>query len=419
MTTSTTDRPTLLLVDDESTNLAILREILKDHYRLLFAKDGMQAFDIAKQHAPDLILCDVMMPNVGGFDTCRMLKQEPRTVDIPVIFVTALTDAVNETQGFEVGAVDYVTKPVSPPVLFARVRTHLQLVNVEQLQQANAKLNDANAKLADANRRLRGNFEASIRMMSSIIEQRNGRLAGYCRRTALVGMKVASALGMSDAEQEEVYHAGLLHEIGKIGFPDDLLDKPQPSMTQDELKLYKQHPLNAELILVPIEELATASVYIRHQHERVDGLGFPDGLVGDAIPLGASILAATKFYLDKVMGRRIGEKATPTAAIAALKGQIGGRFPGRVVEAFESAAIKIPSDETDLVELDASELRGNMILARDWKNQKGVLLLAAGLVLSETMVRQIQGVAKRAGVPLILGIKPLDAEGQPVQKGPT
>ncbi|NCU95691.1 MAG: DUF3153 domain-containing protein [Betaproteobacteria bacterium] len=308
MTTSTTDRPTLLLVDDESTNLAILREILKDHYRLLFAKDGMQAFDIAKQHAPDLILCDVMMPNVGGFDTCRMLKQEPRTVDIPVIFVTALTDAVNETQGFEVGAVDYVTKPVSPPVLFARVRTHLQLVNVEQLQQANAKLNDANAKLADANRRLRGNFEASIRMMSSIIEQRNGRLAGYCRRTAMVGMKVASALGMSDAEQEEVYHAGLLHEIGKIGFPDDLLDKPQPSMTQDELKLYKQHPLNAELILVPIEELATASVYIRHQHERVDGLGFPDGLVGDAIPLGASILAATKFYLDKVMGRRIGEQ---------------------------------------------------------------------------------------------------------------
>ena len=404
-------RPTLLLVDDESTNLAILREILKDEYRLLFAKDGLQAIDIATEHIPDLILCDVMMPNLDGFGTCRRLKHDPRTASIPVIFVTALADDVNETLGFEVGAVDYIYKPVSPPVLFARVRAQLKLVSIERLEDANNELHRVNGELQQALRRVRGNFDSSIRMLSSVLEHRNGRLAGYCHRTALVAQQVAAELGMPREAQEDVYHAALLHEIGKIGFPDDLLDKPQVAMTQEEFKLYRQHPLNAEIILMPIDELANASMLIRHQHERVDGMGFPDGLTGDAVPVGASILSATKYYLDLVMGRRVVERHTQGSAIAATRGQVGGRFPGAVVDALEAVVSRMPEEEIDSIELDASELRSNMVLARDWKNQKGVLLLASGLVLSDTMVRQIQGVAKRGGLPLTLAVKRRDADG--------
>ena len=131
-------RATLLLVDDESSNLAILREILKDEYRLLFAKDGLQALEIASEHRPDLILCDVMMPNLDGFGTCKRLKQSTATAAIPVIFVTALADDINEAVGFEAGAVDYIYKPVSPPVLAARVRTQLKLVSIERLEESNA-----------------------------------------------------------------------------------------------------------------------------------------------------------------------------------------------------------------------------------------------------------------------------------------
>ena len=405
------NRPTLLLVDDESTNLAILREVLKDEYRLLFAKDGLQAIEIATEHVPDLILCDVMMPNLDGFGTCRRLKHDPRTAGIPVIFVTALADDVNETLGFEVGAVDYIYKPVSPPVLFARVRAQLKLVSIERLEDANNELHRLNGELQQALRSIRGNFNASIRMLSSVLEHRNGRMAGYCHRAAIIARQVAVEMGLPEDAQDDVYHAALLHEIGKIGFPDDLLDKPQVAMTQEEFKLYRQHPLSAEIILMPIEELANASMIIRHQHERVDGMGFPDGLVGDAVPIGASILSAIKFYLDLVMGRRAIERHTQNSAISTTRGQVGGRFPGAVVDALDVVISRMPEEEVDLVELDATELRSSMVLARDWKNQKGVLLLASGLVLSDTMVRQIQGVAKRGGLPLTLAVKRHDADG--------
>lgn len=410
------NRQTLLLADDESSNLAILREILKDEYRLLFAKDGLQALEIAAEHLPDLILCDVMMPNLDGFGTCKRLKQNARTQSIPVIFVTALADDVNEALGFEVGAVDYIYKPVSPPVLSARVRTHLKLVAAEQLEVANAELNRVNAQLAAAIRQLRSNFESTIRMLSSIQEHRNGRMAGYCHRTALLAQKVALELGMSESDGTDIYHAALLHEIGKIGFPDDLLDKPQAAMNQAELRLFKQHPLNAELILMPIDELSNASMLIRHQHERVDGRGFPDGLSGESIPLGVSVLSATKFYLDLLLGRRNGEKRTVAAALVALRNEVGGRFPGVVVEALCRVAGNEPDEVVDAFELDSMDLKPGMVLARDWRNSKDILLLAAGLVLTETMVRQIQNVAQKRGTPIALAIAPVDSLGQVVER---
>lgn len=413
------DRPTLLLVDDQKTNLVILREILKDDYQLLFAKDGLQALELAAEHVPDLILCDVTMPTLDGFSTCRRLKQNPVTAAIPVIFLTGLADDANQALGFEAGAVDYVYKPVSPPVLFARVRTHLKLVSAEKLEELNAELKRLNLELEDSLDRLRSSFESSVSVLSSILEQRNGRLAGYCQRTAVIARQVADIMGMSEANQQHVYYAALLHEIGKIGFSNDLLDKPQAQMTPDELRVFKHHPLTAELILMPMQEMANVSPLIRHQHERIDGKGFPDGLAGDAVPLGASILAVTKYYLDLVMGRRASQTSSRAAALNSARAQIGVRFPGAVVDALKAVVEAMPEEEgTDGVEVGAFDLRADMILATDWRNQKGVLLLAGGLVLSEVMVRQIQSVARRAIVPLTLSIKRIDAKGLPVKAPP-
>lgn len=138
MSLSQTRLPLILAVDDEASNLQLLRHILQDHYRLLFAKDGPRALELAVQEAPDLILLDVMMPGMTGYDTCRRLKRDPATHDIPVLFVTALNDAIDEVEGFEAGAVDYITKPVSPAIVRARVRTHLALVQAQAFERQHA-----------------------------------------------------------------------------------------------------------------------------------------------------------------------------------------------------------------------------------------------------------------------------------------
>ncbi|MDB5748168.1 MAG: two-component system response regulator, partial [Massilia sp.] len=131
---TTSNRPLILAVDDEASNLQLLRQILQDHYRLLFAKDGARALELAHKEHPDLILLDVMMPGMSGYEVCAALKANPATAPIPVIFVTALNDTADELEGFEAGAVDYITKPVSPPVVRARVRTHLSLVRMDELK---------------------------------------------------------------------------------------------------------------------------------------------------------------------------------------------------------------------------------------------------------------------------------------------
>ena len=131
----TSNRPLILAVDDEASNLQLLRQILQDHYRLLFAKDGARALELANKEKPDLVLLDVMMPGMSGYEVCAALKANPLTAPIPVMFVTALSDTADELEGFEAGAVDYITKPVSPSVVRARLRTHLDLVRADELER--------------------------------------------------------------------------------------------------------------------------------------------------------------------------------------------------------------------------------------------------------------------------------------------
>src|SRR5690606_8764964 len=195
-------RPTLLLVDDEATNLQVLRHTLHDRYRLLFAKDGESALNLVRSDRPDLILLDVMMPGLSGYDVCRRLKEDPWTSPIPVIFVTALADVADEHAGLELGAVDYITKPFNPHIVQARVRTHLSLVRADEVLKTRLHI---------------------VQCLGRAAEFKDNETGKHVIRMSHYAQIVALTLGYSEQTAQELLHAAPMHDIGKIGIPDAIL----------------------------------------------------------------------------------------------------------------------------------------------------------------------------------------------------
>ena len=198
-------RPSILLVDDEPANLHVLKHILQDDYRLLFARDGERALELASNEHPQLILLDVMMPGTTGHEVCTRLKADPRTEAIPVIFVTALANPEDEALGFELGAVDYISKPVSAPIVRARVRTHLSLVRAEVLRQTRLNI---------------------VQALGMAAEYKDNETGLHVIRMSHFSRIIALEAGFSAEDAEELLHAAPMHDVGKIGIPDAILQKP-------------------------------------------------------------------------------------------------------------------------------------------------------------------------------------------------
>ena len=222
-----TQRPTILVVDDEPLNLQVLRQLLHADYRLVFAKDGRSALSLATSSAPDLVLLDVMMPGMTGYEVCRALKDDARTRHVPVIFVTALADDADEALGLEAGAVDYITKPVSAPILKARVRTHLSLVRAEELHLTRMQ---------------------AIRCLGIAAEFKDNETGAHVVRMSHYAQVLALASGYGAAQADDMLHAAPMHDIGTIGIPDAILQKPG-KLTDAEREVMKAHPLIGAQIL--------------------------------------------------------------------------------------------------------------------------------------------------------------------------
>lgn len=304
--------PTLLLVDDEPTNLRVLRTVLQEHYRLLFAKNGDESLQLAQQHRPDLILLDVMMPGLSGFEVCQALKANPQTQAIPVIFVTALKDEVDETHGFSVGAVDYITKPISPAVVRARVKTHLSLVQVDELKQTRLQV---------------------IQRLGRAAEYKDNETGLHILRMSHYSHILALAVGFSEDAAENLLHAAPMHDIGKIGIPDQILLKPG-KLTTEEFQVMQQHPLIGAEILGDCDSLLlqTAKIVALYHHEKWDGSGYPYGLVGDAIPFEARIVAICDVFDALTSTRPYKTAWSVEQAIDHIRAQSGVHFDPVLVE---------------------------------------------------------------------------------------
>ena len=310
----TDERPKILIVDDAPTNLQILRQVLHEDYRLLFALDGDKALQLAQGEMPHLILLDVMMPGLTGLEACRLLKQNPQTKAIPVIFVTALSEVSDESAGFEVGAVDYITKPISPPVVKARVKTHLSLVGTDELQKTRLQI---------------------IQCLGRAAEYRDNETGLHVIRMSHYARILALAAGFSQRFADELFNAAPMHDIGKIGTPDAVLLKPG-KLDQDEWMLMQQHVLMGAEILGEHDSplLQMARTIALYHHEKYDGSGYPHQIAGSAIPVEARIVAIADVF-DALTSVRPYKKAwTVEEALALLEKEKGKHFDPELVDLF-------------------------------------------------------------------------------------
>jgi len=333
-------RPVLLVVDDTPDNLTLIHSLFRDTYRLKLANSGAKALALlADGTSPDLALLDVMMPEMDGFELCRRIKAMPRSRDIPVIFLTALSEPADERKGFEAGGVDYVTKPINLGLLTARVRTHLELKRSRDL------LRDRSAQLqAEVLRRTRQLSEfqdATILALANLGEARDNETGDHLRRTQHYVKRLAQALlhhpryehEIDEEVVEELFKVAPLHDLGKIAIRDEILLKPG-KLTSDEFEIMKTHAragwdaLQSAIrsLETPNRMMATAAEIALSHHEKWDGSGYPEGLAGEAIPLSARIMALADVY-DALISRRVYKEPMPQEmALRIIRDGLGCHF---------------------------------------------------------------------------------------------
>ena len=341
-------RQTILIVDDTPENLTVLGELLQPGYRVRAANSGRRALQmVGSDPRPDLILLDVMMPEMDGFAVLDRLRGLPYARDIPVIFVTAMDGTEDEERGLELGAVDYITKPLRPSIVLARIRIHLELKKARDwLKGENSILEAEVAKRMSENQLIQ---DVSIHALAHLAETRDPETGNHIRRTQGYVRLLAEALRhhprfegqLTDHIIEALVKSAPLHDIGKVGIPDSILLKPG-KLTADEWQIMKTHAaLGAEAIEQaerdadrPVEFLALAKDIARHHHERWDGAGYPDRLAGDAIPLSARLMALADVF-DALINRRVYKPAFSFAdSHAIIAAERGRQFDPDVADAF-------------------------------------------------------------------------------------
>jgi putative two-component system response regulator len=353
-------RQTVLVVDDTPQNITILGELLQPHYTVRATNSGERALQaVRSQPQPDLVLLDVMMPGMDGYEVLQCLKADKATQNIPVVFVTALGDEQNEEYGLELGAVDYIAKPFKPAIVLARVRTHLEL------KQARDRLAHQNEWLEqEVARRMSENLliqDLSMRALACLAEARDTDTGNHILRTqtyiATLGRHLRQHERFRDAlsgkQIDRIVKAAPLHDLGKVGIPDAILLKPG-RLTPEEMEVMKTHPsIGAAAIEKAMKEslaaadeamaaqasgafafLQTARDIALTHHEKWDGSGYPQGLQGDAIPVSGRLMALADVF-DALICRRVYKEAMPieqaTEIIVAGRGK---HFDPDVVDAF-------------------------------------------------------------------------------------
>ncbi len=334
---------TVLIVDDTPENIDILVGILNDDYRLKVAAGGSAALEIlAEKEKPDIVLLDIMMPEIDGYQVCQIIKSDPITKNIPVIFITAMNDEEDETKGFSYGAVDYITKPVSPPIVLARVATQLDLY--DQKNHLEKLVEERTTEIYDTRLEI-------VRRLGIAAEYKDNETGQHILRMSQFCQLTGHEYGLSQEEQTLLLNASPMHDVGKIGIPDRILLKPG-KLDAEEWEIMKTHTTIGGLIIGnhPSELLRTARMIALTHHERWDGSGYPNGLKGEKIPIYGRIAAIADVFDALTSKRPYKEAWTVEDSLEEIKRGSGSHFDPKVVEAFLSALpdiLKIRSEHQD------------------------------------------------------------------------
>jgi putative two-component system response regulator len=316
----------VLVVDDHPLNLELIEGCLADvECRVITATDGIEALELVKKDRPDLVLLDVMMPRMDGYEVCQRLKDSPEGKLLPVVMVTALGQIADRVRGLEVGADDFIVKPIERVELVARVRS---LLRVKQLYD----------RLDDAQR--------TIFSLARAVEAKDRSLESHTERVGTNARRLGEALGLAEEHLDDLLWGGVIHDIGKIGIPDSILLKPGP-LTVEEFDIMKQHVFTGEEIARPLRSAHDLLPIIRNHHERIDGTGYPDGLSGDNIPLGARIVAICDAFDAMISDRPYRRGLTHANALATLTAGAGTQWDAQLVAIFQTLVSEpLPEPET-------------------------------------------------------------------------
>lgn len=291
----------ILVVDDDAANLRMASHILTaEGMRVSCLKSGEDALRFLQENRPDLILLDIHMSGMDGFETIAAVRSNEKTADIPVIFLTADDDSETETQGLKAGAMDFIKKPFVPQVLLLRVRHTIELIRLQEnlAQEVEKKTQEVKAQ----HEKLDKISVQIVKALSGAIDAKDTYTNGHSTRVADYSRKIAKHAGFSAKQQDDIYMMGLLHDVGKIGIPGVIINKPG-KLTDEEFEKIKTHPALGEGILKNITEFPQLAVGARWHHERYDGKGYPDGIAGEDIPTEARIIAVADAY-DAMSSRR-------------------------------------------------------------------------------------------------------------------
>jgi putative two-component system response regulator len=317
----------VLIVDDEYAGRETLQSVLEgEGYQLEMAENGMQALEKAKKLLPDVILLDVMMPGMTGFEVCQRIRSDPEIAEIPIIVLTALDDRESLLTALKAGADDFISKPFDRYELRARLLGITRLNRYQKLIQERAKLQEVNAQLLAA-------YEATIEGWSLALDLRDRETEGHSQRVTKLTADLARASGMSEEEIMHLRRGALLHDMGKIGIPDAILHKPA-ALTDEEWVIMRKHPQLAYDMLRSVEYLRPALEIPLNHHEKWDGTGYPRGLKGEAIPLSARLFAVVDVWDALTSDRPYRPAWSEEQARDYIREQSGKHFDPQVVNLF-------------------------------------------------------------------------------------
>lgn len=323
----------ILVIDDDILNLKTAKKILEDFFQVTCIESGKEALTYLENHTPDLILLDIHMPEMDGFAVLQEIKNRTNIKDIPVIFLTADSDAETELNSFKAGVMDFIRKPFIPDIMLERINRIIELDRLQQYLQDEVKKNAIKVEKLS--------LQAML-SLSQTIDAKDKYTKGHSTRVAKYSKKLAIKLGLSEAEQDTIYFMGLLHDIGKIGIPDNIINKPQ-KLTDEEFAIIKKHPEIGYDILKNIAEIPNIEIGARWHHERMDGKGYPDGLKGDEIPKLVRIISVADAY-DAMTSKRSYRDILPQSYIRGeLEKGKNKQFDPEVAEAM----IQLIDEDTD------------------------------------------------------------------------
>jgi response regulator RpfG family c-di-GMP phosphodiesterase len=422
-------QPVLLFVDDEENIRHALRRLFRPlNYKILTAGSGEEALVLLENEPVDLVISDMRMPQMDGAQLLEQIRAKwPDTLRI---LLTGYADVGSTIAAINKGEIyRYIAKPWDDNDIILVVRHALERKalerekrGLEQLTQRQneelkalnasleakvlertAELRQAMSDLEQTHSELKKSFITSVRIFSNLFELRAGRLAGHSRRVAELARSLAQHMGMSDAEIQDVVFAGLLHDIGKIGLSDRLLETPFPSLNNDERAQVMKHPAIGQAALMSLDKLKAAAELIGSHHERFDGLGYPNSLSGSDIPLGARILAVANEYDALQHGAMLSHRLSSTDAHEFIVKKRGQRYDPAVVDAFNKILNRGEPERAQKVK--SVNLKSGMVLARDLTAPNGLLLLSHDYVLDASIIAKLHQFERHEGYELVLWIK--------------